>query len=55
MRYPENIHIWEEKYKARARGLLNEHEQQDMENLEIIRQTNQNIDNWIKERFSETK
>jgi hypothetical protein len=38
-----------QRNKARARGLLDEHEHPDIENVEIIQQTNEKIDSWMKE------
>ena len=40
-----------QRNKARARGLLDEYENPDTENVEIIKNTNQKIDNWMKEKF----
>lgn len=40
-----------QRNKARARGLLDEHERPDMENVEIIKHTNQKIHRWMEEQF----
>lgn len=41
-----------QRNKARVRGLLDEHEHPDIENVEIIQQTNEKIRSQMKERFN---
>jgi hypothetical protein len=39
-----------QRNKSRARGLLDEHEHPDVENVEIIQHTNEKIHNWMKKK-----
>lgn len=42
-----------QRNKARKRGLLDEYEQPDEENVQLIQQSNEQIHAWMKKRFSE--
>jgi len=42
-----------QRNKARARGLLDEHEHPDIENVEVIKNTNEEIARLMKERFKQ--
>jgi hypothetical protein len=44
-----------QRNKSRARGLLDEHEHPDTENVEIIQHINEKINIWMKELITDTK